>query len=392
MVVPVHLLSGLGPFSAIIRRMWNTNLKSATTTFSSSRLTSFGSKWAPLYPERKVSLPANYTSEPHLRMDESYKKLFSNTGVPELPGLVSFVSQAPPKASVDAASGTVTLQDNHHSEVLVEALAYGKVFSTIGVYCNLLPIDLGDVDLGETVGVPLSSPVVGTTFATAVRVNGGSRGSRAISGYNIQLQYDPEFLEVVAVENSIPSSKGTAELRYSVSTDATSVSIVATVQDSKVSGVAQIASIRFRAKAAGETVITGSVEELVDNTPINPVAIGAQPALFESGTVPILIHDGGKRTARTLDSSSKVLQQRAANYAILPNRGGSDGGSRSRRACGASAINGDMNCDCSLTILDPSGFMTTSRLETSNLKGRAQPFLRRRNRVQVSLGRTLRHF
>jgi hypothetical protein len=233
-----------------------------------------------------------------------YKKLFSNIGVPELPGLVSFVSQAPLKASVDAASGTVTLQDNHHSEVLVEALAYGKVFSTIGVYCNLLPIDLGDVDLGETVGVPLSSPVVGTTFATAVRVNGGSRGSRAISGYNIQLQYDPEFLEVVAVENSIPSSKGTAELRYSVSTDATSVSIVATVQDSKVSGVAQIANIRFRAKAAGETVITGIVEELVDNTPINPLAIGAQPALFESGTVPILIRDGGKRTARTLFSSS----------------------------------------------------------------------------------------
>jgi len=95
---------------------------------------------------------------------------------PTLPGLIAFSVTAGDGATVESASGLITLQRNSPQATVVQAAVVGGGIPPLAApfYTNLIPGD-GDVDLGSPTGAPLvARSAADGAFTVPVTVNFGS--------------------------------------------------------------------------------------------------------------------------------------------------------------------------------------------------------------------------
>jgi len=210
---------------------------------------------------------------------------------------------------VDSVSGVLTLQNNHYEAVVLTATTCASkanvASATTTILPNLKPVAVGDVDLGARSGVAVPKQSPGSTFKLRMRVN---TGNRKLAAFNLRLQFDPSYLTPLldSARHLIPSSKGAVDLKFSISEDGNEVLLAAVIQKTQVRATSNgidIVEIAFTAMAVGETVLTGVVVQLLDNTVGNPQAIGEPNSAFVAGLIPVVIGDTRLRASRqTMDA------------------------------------------------------------------------------------------
>ena len=178
-------------------------------------------------------------------------KQYYDRGAALFPGLITLTSENNQIFTVDSTTGQVTLRQNYHQTLfLTAAAASSAVTSAILVSCNLQP-EIGDVDLGEEIGLPLPPRVVGSSFQIKVRLNAG-RGP-GVKKMDLTLSYDQSKLAAVSVRTRSIWSSCVSNLNSpgQISFDCDS--------DSFVIGVVEVADITFNATSSGLAAIIGSV-------------------------------------------------------------------------------------------------------------------------------------
>ena len=114
----------------------------------------------------------------------------------KLPNIISFQLSSDRGASVDAASGIVTLLANDYESITLSASGTGidppieQAFAA-----NLDPVTVGDVDLGAALSLTLPSQAVGVEFDVPVRFN--SLG-QTVAGIDIAVTYDSSLLTAIS--------------------------------------------------------------------------------------------------------------------------------------------------------------------------------------------------
>lgn len=195
-----------------------------------------------------------------------FNSLVSATGSPALPGLITFTSTLESAAFIGEATGTVTLRDNHHSQIIATASACTTtedefVRADLEFSANLGAGYAGDVDLGGTSGPPVKAAAIGVPFEVAVAIN---TGGKTIGSYDIYLRFDPSALEGVDVVNAIRDSAGKVELGKNIGKG--QIQFAGTVADSKVRGGRyQLATVTMKPLKTGVVRLTGFVKDLATN-------------------------------------------------------------------------------------------------------------------------------
>jgi hypothetical protein len=122
--------------------------------------------------------------------------LFSGSNI-VLPNLVSFSTSNGAVASVNNASGLVTLVDNDNvvNTLTLMAVDAGQFQQSVSFSANLAA-SVGDIDVGAASGVPVPSVAVGNTFSVIVRANLGTSTLRSVQ---LATTYDASRLQIVSV-------------------------------------------------------------------------------------------------------------------------------------------------------------------------------------------------
>jgi len=185
--------------------------------------------------------------------------LFDVSGHIVLAGLVTFSVSNTNVATVDSVTGVVTLLDNNFelNVLRVTSLDSSGQHTDFAFATNLDPA-VGDIDLGEPLGLPLASMVIGTSFTVRVRAQLGLSAVRSIQ---LHVLFDTSRLQVVNVTQSASWSGGLFRSNLDVvglanfggSCDATS-------------GLFEVALIQFKVIGTGIAAISGSVITLADGT------------------------------------------------------------------------------------------------------------------------------
>jgi len=122
------------------------------------------------------------------------------TGAELIPGLLAFATTDPDKATV-ASDGVTTVRGNGPVTFLVgvaDGADAGGFFSNIA--SRYLPVNLtpavGDVDMGQPVGLPFPDRDADEIFEFPIRVN---TGAAALGGVDLEITYDPGVLEATDV-------------------------------------------------------------------------------------------------------------------------------------------------------------------------------------------------
>ena len=160
-------------------------------------------------------------------------------------GLLEFSSSNPGAASVDPASGVVTLLGDSNSQVIVTATAKSdpSIQATVAFYCNL-QASAGGVDIGAVDGPPIPSLTQNEAWNLLVRVNPGSGGLLAV---HVEVKFTTSELSVANVSTALHHSIDgdtitlTGPLGSAMSTEVAQISFVA-----QNSGVPSVVASSFR--------------------------------------------------------------------------------------------------------------------------------------------------
>ncbi len=110
-------------------------------------------------------------------------------------GLFDYGSDEAAKVAIDPTTGLATLLANHNRPVTLTAAA-GNTSGSSKTAANLRAA-VGDVDLGETVGVAHPDRGPGVVFTMPLRVNTGSQSFGAL---DVTIAFDPAVILAVAAE------------------------------------------------------------------------------------------------------------------------------------------------------------------------------------------------
>jgi len=278
-------------------------------------------------------------------------------GTITLPGLFTFTSSVPSVLTVDAATGAVTLLDNHHSSVTVSTAITNRGSvpgNTVSVFCNLIPRP-HDVDLGASVGAPIpsASPMIFQDVDVVVNT-----GAHTLGAYRIEISYNSSAIEFDSADFSTSLLTG-AEAGTSV--DATDtiftgsnarVLLVGSFPRGGVRGAAaRIARLRVRATTVGVHELSG-IALLQSNTV--PVVTFANDAAINAGRVRFLAASGRLRNRRSgslgITTNGELMDPTTGEQLPLftaepryPRR------SRRQAQCTTATsetIRGDVDCNC----------------------------------------------
>ena len=191
-----------------------------------------------------------------------------------IPGLCTYSSSAPAKASINVNTGLATLHDNDRLPVTFTATTVtSQQSASAQTFCNLLPA-VGDVDLGEQAGVPHPDRAVNEEFIMPVRVN---TGSQKFGAMELWINFDASIIRALEVTqgDGWPGGQFETTLNSPIST----VKLLPVVDaSSSASGSAlHIANIKFKAQANKNnniTMVSGDLYKLLENTTAQN-AIGA---------------------------------------------------------------------------------------------------------------------
>lgn len=119
-------------------------------------------------------------------------------------GLLSFNSSDPDVASVDSASGVVTLLSDSSSPVAITAfvLSNTNITATVTVYCNLDP-GVGEVDIGAKEGPAIPLLAANEIWRLPIRMNPGTLGILAV---HVELWFSTSDVRVDNVITDLPYS------------------------------------------------------------------------------------------------------------------------------------------------------------------------------------------
>ena len=267
-----------------------------------------------------------------------YVDLFRD-GVRQLPQLLQFATSNSGVLSVDGSTGSLTLHDNSRmlQTITVTARVLGVSNSDLRVACNLDPA-IGDVDLGNQTGLPLSSFSVGSTVDIPVYINAGSTG---VASLNIDVMYPATILRVQDVTLSTITSAN--PFVGSINDPPGIVALGGTLDQTIAHETILIATLHFEVIGQAGSIVefTGNISEFHD---INGVLIG-EGERFVAGNVEADIVSSKRR--RTIEYSIP-----APPVAMLR---------RNRRAtcedppcssCRDGRDVGDTNFDCVLNVQD----------------------------------------
>ena len=115
-----------------------------------------------------------------------------------LSSLLSFEVIPPHVATFNSASWILEIIDNHYDVVTLIASTESLV-STLNFTANLEPA-LGEIDLGQTDGIPQPPISSGEEFTVDVRANTGGKN---IGALEVNVNYDNKVLELVSIEDAV---------------------------------------------------------------------------------------------------------------------------------------------------------------------------------------------
>ena len=201
------------------------------------------------------------------------------------PGLITLTSENSQVFTVDSSTGRITLRRNYHQALsLIATAAVSMVASVITVSCNLQP-GVGDVDLGEEIGLPLPPRPVGSSFQIKARLNAG--GGQGVKTMDLALSYDQGKLAATSVTTKSVWSSCLVNL------NSPGQIILDCNSESSLTGVFEVADITFNATSPGVAAILGSV-----NTDLGTFSLVA-------GDVDQEIIDSSKRKRRSLSDNDR---------------------------------------------------------------------------------------
>ena len=182
-------------------------------------------------------------------------------------------------ASLDTATGHITITDNYYDLTTVTATWTGGQNST--TFPTNLPAGVGQLDLGSLTGIPQPPVAVGDTFTVDVRANVGNHSLGAIE---VGVAYG-SLLELVSANTSLPGYCALSE--YPTATGEV-VHFACLLLDSAVSGEPLVAQLTFKAIGAGVNRIE-TMLYVCDNSGQSPSRIGATSTTSPTGWLDVLI-------------------------------------------------------------------------------------------------------
>ena len=200
-------------------------------------------------------------------------------------GLLSYESSDPDKASIDA-DGLATLHHNHNQPVTLTANAQVATASSVTA-CNLVPV-VGDVDLGQTVGVPHPDVGPGELFTMPVRVN---TGGKALGSLDVTIAYDPDVIQAVSGGPGPDWPGGQLEITLDDPPGEVHIVAAASAGTSAAGTALRVVDLEFKGLKDDKkvTLVGGHITKLLENT-TEQEAIG--PPLGPGETRPILAGSG----------------------------------------------------------------------------------------------------
>ena len=227
--------------------------------------------------------------------------------------MVSFNISDPSIISADI-NGAITLLNNSYVlESVNIASRHSAAQAEIFFACNLEP-EVGDVDLGQPTGLPLSPVTVGSIVHIPVRVNSGSTG---VASLELQVLFDPTLVTFV----SLSTGSGWSSGQYDDNTDTLSSGYIrfGGILSSPLAGTNELFVLTFTAKATGVAQFSGIVTTLADENGNN---IAQSPLRhFVAGNVKMLITSNQRRSVHFDDAmenghkqAGRELEKEAFDY------------------------------------------------------------------------------
>ena len=255
-----------------------------------------------------------------------------------LDGVMTYTSSETSAASVDATTGQVTLINNHYEDVTLEAKVCPENRAVSGnaivIQCNLLPSNVGDVDLGDESGVPVAAQLSAlSSFAVPLRVDTGSTGSLQL--FSIQIHLDSPFVDCdqhsCYVElKEVTASDNLNQLQVGYATSGSTITIAGEVSKNAGSGVIELVTMSFevvKLGSGGLVSFSGTVNQLVDyavDSNNDGLVIGQANAPFIAGAVDFALGSVNGRRRRNVVVSTDSRLRRTGDELInqLPLRVG----------------------------------------------------------------------
>ncbi len=119
----------------------------------------------------------------------------------ELSSLLTFDISPPNVATFDTSTWILTIIDNYYNFVTL-TVTDGSNSRMLTFSANLLPV-LGEIDLGQTNGIPQPPISSEEEFVVDVRVNTGGEN---IGALEVNVNYDPNALELVSIDNVVAAT------------------------------------------------------------------------------------------------------------------------------------------------------------------------------------------
>jgi hypothetical protein len=273
--------------------------------------------------------------------------LFDSAGHIVLPGLVSFSVSNTNVATVDSATGVVTLLDNNFELNVLRITSLDSAGQHVDfAFATNLDPDVGDIDLGEPLGLPLASMLVGSTFAVRVRAQLGATSVRSIQ---LHVVFDTSRLQILSVVQS-PSWTGGL---FRSNTDVVGVANFGGSCDA-TSGLFELAVIQFKVIGTGLAAVSGSVVTLADGSgaSIPPSALSGR--LFVAGNIAVSLTNARRSIAIEASDVEELTHQRAGFRSLSHKRRSGEVSCASKpcSTCSSGRQTGDTDGDCLFDVRD----------------------------------------
>eukprot|EP00729_Bicosta_minor_P006130 gene6130-34041_t len=255
-----------------------------------------------------------------------FKSLIDSNSRPIFSGMFSFTSSDNAVISVDdGRESRITLEDNGATSTDVQALYCDAKLELPGntqvVFGNLLPAEVGDVDLGDDLGAPITCSS-GGSMQVAARVN---TGGAKLGSLTVRIKFDSNLVEFISAKSTVPDSKGAVKLEFNVE-DAVEggeeeeeddsgkeLVVVVAISESSLTGSstspASVFEATFKCKVVSDsslTMIQGDVYEVLEEVTLNNIGLARPdaPVAMHAGNVPVMIAKGRRRRNAQLETTA----------------------------------------------------------------------------------------
>ena len=264
-----------------------------------------------------------------------------------LANLVTLSATPSSSIAIGSASGVAVLRGNSLAPAVVTVSAVSSlVEESLSVACNLEP-DIGDVDLGSLLGVPIPSQSVGSIVTVPVRVNSGTL---VLDSIELDITFDPTILRALSASTG-PNWPSTGVFQFTVNDPIDIISIGGTLVGSNpvVGPSLYLADIQFEVLTSGVTDVSGTIHTLAQqangNTPASNIV--PVPVDFIAGSVQFESIDSGRR--RRSDAERNLYQPQGRTK-----RQSSSCMSPPCDICNPSRETGDVDGNCIFDVRDAS--------------------------------------